>query len=132
MSLNERIAARRKELGLSQQKLADMVGRSHVTVYRWETGDAEPKGKNLFALSNALRCSPTWLLFGDEDKHPEPPNESAPVLDEQQQRMLQLFDALPESEKASIISELEVRVDNFNRLFNEMLKVRKKQNSLKK
>ncbi|EKK7732418.1 helix-turn-helix domain-containing protein [Cronobacter sakazakii] len=132
MSLHERIAARRKELGLAQQKLADMVGRSHVTVYRWETGDAEPKGKNLFALSNALRCSPAWLLFGDEDKQPEPPNEATSVLDAQQQRMLQLFDALPDSEKESIINELEARVDNFNRLFDELLKVRKKQNSLKK
>ena len=132
MSLHERITARRKELGLAQQKLADMVGKSHVTVYRWETGDTEPKGKNLFALSAALKCSPAWLLYGDEDKTPEPASEIAPALDDQQKRMLQLFDALPESEKESIINELEARVDNFNRLFEELLKVRKKQNALKK
>lgn len=128
-TLHERITARRKDLGYTQQKLADMVGKSHVTIYKWEMGDTEPKGKNLFALSTALKCSPTWLMFGDEEQTPVPAVELPQELDDRQAKLLQLFDSLPESEKEKIIRELEARVDNFNRLFDELLKVRKNQPS---
>ncbi|WP_139156488.1 helix-turn-helix domain-containing protein, partial [Enterobacter hormaechei] len=56
----ERIRARRKDLKLTQRALAKLVNVAHVTISQWETGDSEPGGKNLFALSNALQCSPTW------------------------------------------------------------------------
>lgn len=130
-SLNDRIKSRRTELGYTQQKLADMVGKSYVTIYKWETGDVEPKGKNLFALGAALKCSPTWLLFGDEDQTPVPADNLPTELDSRQQRLLELFESLPESEKESYLNELEARVENFNRLFDELLKVRKKQSSKK-
>ncbi|MDM3277759.1 helix-turn-helix domain-containing protein [Citrobacter sp. Ce119] len=130
-TLSDRIAARRKELGLTQQQLADLVKKSSVSVFKWESGQTEPKGKSLFALSTALRCSPTWLLFGDEEQIPTPVESLPTALDERQQRLLDLFDSLPESEKESYLNELEARVDNFNRLFEELLKVRKSQTNKK-
>lgn len=130
-TLSDRIAARRKELGLTQQQLADLVKKSSVSVFKWESGQTEPKGKSLFALSNALRCSPTWLLFGDEEQIPTPVESLPAALDERQQRLLDLFDSLPESEKESYLNELEARVENFNRLFEELLKVRKSQTNKK-
>jgi transcriptional regulator with XRE-family HTH domain len=125
--LSDRISTRRKELGLTQQQLADLVKKSSVSVFKWESGQTEPKGKSLFALSAALKCSPTWLLFGDEDQSPIPADALPLELDEQQKRLLELFSALPESEKEAQIRELEARVENFNRLFEELLKVRKEQ-----
>lgn len=130
-TFNERMAARRKELGYTQQKLADVVRKSYVTVYKWESGETEPKGKNLFSLASALKCSPTWLLFGDDEHLPTPAEELPVELDERQQRLLQLFESLPESEKEAQLIELEARVDNFNRLFEELLKVRKSQSNKK-
>ncbi|HCJ7743633.1 TPA: helix-turn-helix domain-containing protein [Citrobacter freundii] len=130
-TLSDRIAARRKELGLTQQQLADLVKKSSVSVFKWESGQTEPKGKSLFALSTALRCSPTWLLFGDEEQIPTPVESLPTSLDERQQRLLDLFDSLPESEKESYLNELEARVENFNRLFEELLKVRKSQTNKK-
>ena len=130
-NLSDRIAARRKELGLTQQQLADLVKKSSVSVFKWESGQTEPKGKSLFALSTALRCTPTWLLFGDKAQTPLPADELPTSLDERQQRLLDLFDSLPESEKEAFINELEARVENFNRLFEELLKVRKNQSNKK-
>lgn len=130
-TLSDRIAARRKDLGLTQQQLADLVKKSSVSVFKWESGQTEPKGKSLFALSTALRCSPTWLLFGDEEQIPTPVESLPTALDERQQRLLDLFDSLPESEKESYLNELEARVENFNRLFEELLKVRKSQTNKK-
>ncbi|EHD22099.1 MULTISPECIES: helix-turn-helix domain-containing protein [Brenneria] len=125
-ALHERIKARRTELNMSQQKLADAVRVSHVTIFKWENGDTEPKGKNLFTLSKALRCSPTWLLYGDESSTPTPADELPTELDERQQKLLYLFDSLPESEKERHLSDLECKVDGFNALFEELLTARKK------
>lgn len=125
MNMSDRIIARRKELGLTQRSLADLVGLSSVSVLKWENGQNEPRGKNLFALARALECSPTWLLFGDEDKTPTPAIELTESLNEQQQQMLELFDQLPASEKDRIINEMKARVDQFNHLFEEMLSIRK-------
>ena len=41
----------RKDLKLTQQKLADLIGAQRVSVARWETGVNEPKGANLRALT---------------------------------------------------------------------------------
>ncbi|HFZ1921695.1 TPA: helix-turn-helix domain-containing protein [Serratia marcescens] len=121
----ERIRARRKELKLTQRALAKIVPVSHVTVSQWETGDSEPGGKNLFALSKALQCSPTWILYGDDNQQPGEPEELPPQLDEREKELLDLFKALPESEKESHLAMLRDKVDGFNRLFEELLKARK-------
>lgn len=125
MKMSDRIASRRKELGLTQRALAQLVGLSGVSILKWENGQNEPSGKNLFALSDALKCSPAWLLFGDEDKSPTPASKLPLDLDDQQQQLLHLFAQLPESEKLRLINEITARVDEFNRLFEELLKARK-------
>ena len=130
--LSDSLSQRRKQLGLTQQQLADMVGRSSVSVFKWESGQNEPKGQNLLALANALKCSATWLLFGDEDQAPTPVDELPTELDSRQKRLLELFDSLPESEKEKQLIELEDKVENFNRLFEELLVTRKKLTPTKK
>lgn len=42
MSLAKRIAACRKQAGLSQEKLAERMGVSRQTISRWETGETLP------------------------------------------------------------------------------------------
>ncbi|WP_407084845.1 helix-turn-helix domain-containing protein [Pluralibacter gergoviae] len=123
--LGERIRARRKDLKLTQRALAKMVKVAHVTISQWETGDSEPGGKNLFALSNALQCNPTWILYGDESAEPGAPVDSPKPLEEREEELLALFSALPESEKERHLSELREKVDGFNRLFEELLQARK-------
>ncbi|SMG60196.1 helix-turn-helix domain-containing protein [Cedecea sp. NFIX57] len=126
IELNDRIRRRRNELDISQQQLADAVRVSHVTIFKWESGETEPRGKNLFKLSKALKCSPTWLLYGDEDQIPMPVADLPTELDGRQIKLLELFDSLPESEKDRHIIELESKVDGFNNLFEELLAARKK------
>ncbi|MHA7847268.1 helix-turn-helix domain-containing protein [Serratia sp. D1N4] len=121
----ERIRARRKEIDLTQRALAKLVKVSHVTVSQWESNDSEPGGKNLFALSESLQCSPTWILYGDEDKSPGEAQPQPRELDERESELLKLFAALPESEKERHLSDLRMRVDDFNRLFDELLQARK-------
>lgn len=126
LTIGERIRARRKELDFTQRSLAKALKISHVSVSQWERDDSDPTGKNLFALAKVLQCSPTWILFGDDSQQPEEPREAELVLDERQKELLELFDALPESEQDAQLSEMRARVQNFNKLFEELLKARQR------
>jgi len=126
-TLGQRVLARRKELGLTQRAAAKLVKVAHVTISQWERDETQPAGTRLFALAKALQCNPTWLLFGDTDKTPAPPVESQPhyELSETHKELIDLFDSLPASEQQAQLGELRARVENFNKLFEEMLKARK-------
>ncbi|EPD6700934.1 helix-turn-helix domain-containing protein [Cronobacter dublinensis] len=127
LSIGERIRARRTEMNYTQRTLAKALKISHVSVSQWERDDSEPTGKNLFALSKALRCSPTWILFGDDEREPQPPSEEKQqILNERHKELIDLFDALPASEQQAQLEELRARVDNFNKLFEEMLLARQR------
>ncbi|EMP5829505.1 TPA: helix-turn-helix domain-containing protein [Klebsiella oxytoca] len=131
LSIGERIRARRKDLNHTQRTLAKALKISHVSVSQWERDDSEPTGKNLFALSKILKCSPTWILFGDDEQAPDSlPAEELP-LDDRHRELIELFDALPESEQDSQLELMRARVENFNRLFEEMLETRKRKNKPK-
>lgn len=120
-----RIRNRRKELNYTQRSLAQALQISHVSVSQWERDDSEPTGKNLFKLSRILRCSPTWILFGEENQEPTSASDLPLELSPQQLEVLELFDQLPASEKEIHINQLRDKVDGFNKLFEELLKARK-------
>ncbi|EJH8725053.1 helix-turn-helix domain-containing protein [Cronobacter sakazakii] len=127
-TLGRRVLRRRKDVRLTQRDLAKALGISHATISLWESDNTEPSGKNLFALAKVLQCSPTWLLFGDEDKEPGEPLAltAEPSLSPDEQEMLDLYRALPESEQLAQVQNLRARVKNFNKLFDELLKARKR------
>lgn len=124
----QRILRRRKELKLNQRQLGKAAGVSYATISLWESDKTEPSGKNLHALCRALQCSPTWILFGDEDKTPaEPiPPETNTALSTDEDELISLYRALPESEQAAQLNALRATVQNFNTLFEELLKARKR------
>lgn len=124
----QRILRRRKELKLNQRQLGKAAGVSYATISLWESDKTEPSGKNLHSLCRALQCSPTWILFGDEDKIPaEPiPPEAKTDLSADEDELISLFRALPESEQAAQLNALRATVENFNTLFEELLKARKR------
>ena len=58
------IAQRRKDLGLTQQQLADSVGVTYKAISRWETGRGFPDAVYLQPLSQALELSITEIVNG--------------------------------------------------------------------
>lgn len=64
MSLAKRIAACRKQAGLSQEKLAERMGVSRQTISRWETGEARPDLEKFEQLCGVFSVSADALLFG--------------------------------------------------------------------
>ena len=66
MTIGQRIAHQRKELGLSQEALGDQLGVSRQSIYKWESDSALPEIDKLIALSRLFGVSVGWLL-GVED-----------------------------------------------------------------
>lgn len=57
MKLEEKLISLRKEKGLSQMKLAEMMNVSRQAISRWEVGAAVPSTDNLKFLGNLYGVS---------------------------------------------------------------------------
>lgn len=61
--LGDNIKKLRVSRGMTQQKLADLVGaKSYTTITKWESGDNAPRGGELVVLSNLFNVSVDSLL----------------------------------------------------------------------
>lgn len=77
----ENIQERRKELGMSQETLAERVGVSRQAISKWEREDGLPDLYNLKKLSEVLEVSIDALMASTPPKENEAPIESIPVKD---------------------------------------------------
>lgn len=68
MTTGERMKHRRKELGLSAEYVADKLGVSPSTIYRYENGDIEKQpGEILAPLAKILKTTPAYLMGWSEE-----------------------------------------------------------------
>lgn len=66
-SFAQRFEARVAHLGVKDADIARKTGISTSALSRYRAGGA-PKAEHLFALADALQCSPRWLITGDENE----------------------------------------------------------------
>ena len=78
-TIGQRIAARRKQLGISQEALGEKVGVSRQAISKWESDSAIPEIDKLISLSRLFGVTVGWLLGVEE-----PPAQS----DTQKQQIL--------------------------------------------
>ena len=62
MALSENIKARRTQLKMSQEYVADQLGISRQAVAKWEAGTSEPTSKNLSELASLFEMSISELV----------------------------------------------------------------------
>ena len=65
--LSQMIRDKRKELSISQEKLAEMVGVTTSFVGQVERGESQPSVDTLFAFVRCLNLDVNSLFFGVED-----------------------------------------------------------------
>lgn len=70
MTLGERIRACRQSAGLSQEKVAELVGVSRQAVTKWEAGQSAPSTENLFKLAEVLGTTVDLLLMETGSESP--------------------------------------------------------------
>lgn len=80
LTIGQRIAACRKNLGLSQEALGEKLGVSRQAISKWEADAAMPEIDKLIGLSKLYHVSVGWLLGVEESA--EPKAEKAEVSEE--------------------------------------------------
>ena len=90
--------------GLSQTQLADAIGESKQTVYKYETGVITniPLPK-IEAIARVLRCTPESLVGWDEQVKEEKPAE----LSENQKEFIRLVSQLTDQEVSFLLSQVK-------------------------
>lgn len=88
MEFGPRIAALRRQAGLSQEALAEKVGVSRQAIGKWESGASLPGVENLQVLAKALNVSCDELITGHSPQPSQPDGLEAvkELLAEKQRR----------------------------------------------
>lgn len=84
MTTGQRVAQKRKELGLSQEALGEKLGVSRQSIYKWESDSALPEVEKLVALSRLFGVSVGWLLGVETEAAP-----GSGELSEEQMRLVE-------------------------------------------
>lgn len=66
MKLGNKLAEKRKELGITQMEIAEKMHVTRQTVSRWESGAAFPDIEKVAELAGILKVSCDYLLKDDE------------------------------------------------------------------
>ena len=100
MTTGQRIAAKRKELALSQEALGAELGVSRQSIYKWESDASLPEIDKLIALSRRFGVPVGWLL-GVEEETPAPETMTERQLQQVEELTAQYLAAQPPQRKPS-------------------------------
>lgn len=68
MSIGETLKNRRIELNIKQEIVAEEMGVTVQTIYKWEKGTTEPKASQVSKLSKVLKLSEREICQGKQDE----------------------------------------------------------------
>ena len=103
MTTGERIRQRRKDLGMTADALAEAIGVSRSTMFRYENGYIEKMPmNNLVPIARALHTTVGYLMGWSEDT--EAPIHD--VADGRNSEAMYLFESLSDSQKAEAVNYL--------------------------
>ena len=107
MNVGERIKLRRKELKMSADELAERVGISRSTIFRYEKGDIEKVGPEVLKkIADTLNVSPADLL-GWEDGEQEVKIPTSPLIKKITEKAVKL--STPRKQKVLNFTEEQLR-----------------------
>ena len=141
MTIGQRVAQKRKELGLSQEALGDTLGVSRQSIYKWESDSALPEIDKLIALSRLFGVSVGWLLGVEEPPQADGAEaEPAPETGELTEAQLRMVEeivarytaALPKARRRRwpfVLTGIVLFFAIFN-LFSELNALRNQQGSI--
>jgi transcriptional regulator with XRE-family HTH domain len=107
MTLGARIRTARQAAGLSQSRLAELMGVTRSACSQWEadTGTA-PRRQRLERLARLLGVSYSWLATGAEEAHTALREEPALYLNEEQRELLRLYQQLSPPRRRALLAFL--------------------------
>jgi transcriptional regulator with XRE-family HTH domain len=97
----ERIARRRKALGISQEELAAAIGTNQKQISRYENGHNAPTAEVLVAMARSLDTTTDWLL-GLSDFE-ERPLRGENDLNEDERELIRIYRSKPPSKRRQVV-----------------------------
>ena len=98
MNFAQRLAVVRKQRGMTQQRLSDLVGVHVTQIYRYEAGTSQPTLEVLRALAVGISVSTDALVFNEDERGP---------ADDQLRLHLEALNQLDDDEKATVVNLIE-------------------------
>ena len=120
MNINTSIAARLKQIreqkGISQAKLAELCGWVQSRIGNYEAGRRNIGVDDAMTISDALGINPSVLIFGND--------HAATWLTPKHQKLIALFDQLPEAEQDRMIDTFQIRLKEIDEYVEKYLRGR--------
>ena len=106
MNIGYRIKQRRKELGMSADKLGELLGKDRSTIYRYEKGDIENLPLDILEpIATALHTTPAHLMGWDIVEKGGAKNPPV-ILTDGEVKLLQLYRNLSKETRRMLITSL--------------------------
>ena len=100
-----RIKQRRKDIGLSAEDIADAIGVSPATIYRYESGDImNVRIDKLTPIANALHTTEAFLMGWTDDPDRMAATSSSGELSRQEQVLLHYYRILNAAGRAELLN----------------------------
>lgn len=100
-----RIAARRNELGMSQDELARRLGyKSRSTVQKIEAGINDITQSKIAKFADALETTPAYIMGWDDEKPTIPQDDG---LSQSQRELIAFAQTVPEDRAAWVLSVMK-------------------------
>ncbi|MDZ7735004.1 MAG: helix-turn-helix domain-containing protein [Gammaproteobacteria bacterium] len=111
MDIGTRIRQARIAAGLSQARLAELLGVTRSACSQWESPQGTvPRGTRLAELAGLLGVSYEWLAMGSHGDSSytgtDGPSDQRGGLNARQKELLRLYDQLPASGQAALMKFL--------------------------
>lgn len=90
MSFSEKLRSLRKERGLSQEQLAELLDVSRQSVSKWESGQTFPEIDKLIILSDVFKVTIDDLLKGQSPQSIEDTDDESDIDDEDKEEWLMI------------------------------------------
>ena len=111
MTIEERLKKIRKDKGLSQKEMAQILGVTTIALSGWETGRVPAGRSRLYMIAEVFGVNIEWLLKGEGPQYKSPTD-----VDEETRRkiedetLLKLFLSLPLDTQERILEVLRENV----------------------
>lgn len=113
MTTGEKIKQLRKQLGMTQEELGDLIGVQKAAINKYETGVVvNLKKSTIHALAKALHVSPVELLSPEESPDDQPQTVEARIL-------AKGIDKLPEEQRKQALNVIKAMFDKYANLFDK-------------
>ncbi len=108
MTPGEKIKKRRLELNIQVEELAEAIGKSRATVYRYENGFIDDIPINILKkIADVLQTSPTYLMGISESKGDNLPDPTHTPKTKQARILAGIADIMPENERDFLLGWVE-------------------------